>query len=55
MRRRDERGVMREAEVIVGAEIQDFAPVLEPDHGILRRGNHALALEEPGACELRRL
>ena len=55
MRRRNERGVTCEAEVIVGAEIQDFSPVLEPYHGILRRGDHALALEEPGACELRRL
>ena len=55
VRGRDDRGVIREAEVVVGAEVQDLAPVLEPDHGILRRGDHALALEEPGACELRRL
>ena len=53
--RGDDRRVVREPEVVVGAEVQHLAAVLEADHGILRRGDDALALEEPRARELRRL
>ena len=51
----DDRRVVGEPEVVVGAEVQHLAPVLEADHGILRRGDDALALEQPRAREFRRL
>ena len=37
-----------QAEVIVGAEIQDLAAVVEPDGGLLGRGDDAFGLEKPG-------
>ena len=47
-----DRRVVREREVVVGAEVDQFAAVGEPDHGLLRRGQHALGLEETGAFQV---
>ena len=47
-----DRRVVREREVVVGAEVDQFAAVGEPDHGLLRRGQHALRLEEAGALQV---
>src|SRR4051812_42633186 len=47
----DHRGVAGEAEVIVGAEVEDVAAV-DRDVGGLRRGDHALVLVEAGVVDL---
>ena len=46
--RGDHAGVAGKAEVVVGAEVEDFAAVLHADGGALRRDDHALVLVEPG-------
>ena len=40
-----------ERQVVVRAEVDQFAPVGEPDHGLLRGAEHALRLEQPGRLE----
>ncbi len=47
-----DRRMVGEREVIVGAEVDQFAAVGEPDHGLLRRAEHALRLEEAGALQV---
>ena len=41
-----------QAEVVVGAEVEQLAPVGERDVRALRRGDHALLLAEPGRGDL---
>ena len=49
----EHRRVIREPEVIVGAQIDHLAAVGEPDDGSLRRSDDALALQQ--SCGLERL
>ena len=51
----DDSRMVREPEVIVGAEVDDLAAVLEADHRILPRRDDALALEQPFARQFRGL
>ena len=51
-RGREHRRVIGEAEVVVGAEVEQLAPVGERHVRALRRGDHALALAEPGRGDL---
>ena len=51
-RRREHGRVVGQAEVVVGAEVEQLAPVGERDVRALRRGDHALALAEPGRGDL---
>ena len=52
MRRRDDVGVVGQAEVVVGAEVQHLAPVGDAHVRRLRRLDHVLALVEPGGPQL---
>ena len=42
----DDGGMVGQAEIIVGAEIQHLAPRLDPDMGPLRAGDDPLLLEQ---------
>jgi hypothetical protein len=51
----DDRGVIGQAQIIVGAEIQHLAPGLDPDVRSLRAGDDPLLLEQrvgPDALDL---
>ncbi len=45
LRRRDERGMIRQAEIVVGAEIDHAPAVGDWDLGVLRPGDDALGFE----------
>ena len=51
-RGRQHGGVIGQAEVVVGAEVEQLAPVGERHVRALRRGDHALVLAEPGGGDL---
>ena len=44
-----------QAEVVVGAEVEHRLAARHADAGLLRRGEHALALVQPGGANLRQL
>src|SRR5437016_3581565 len=55
MRRGDDIGMAGEAEIVVGAEDQHLAAILQRHHRSLRRGQHALILPETGVADARQL
>ena len=48
----DHLGMIGQAEVVVGAEIQHRLLIEHADPGVLRRGDNPLALEEAGVADL---
>ena len=48
----DDLGMIGEAEIIVGAEVDHLPAVLEPDAAALRGGDLALALHQPGGVDV---
>jgi hypothetical protein len=53
-RRLDHPGVVGQAEIVVGAEVEDFAPPLDANDGVLRREEDALALVKARLAQLSR-
>src|SRR5690606_36453598 len=49
--RPDHLRMVGQAQVVVGAEVEDLAPVLEDDLGRLRAGDDALSLEQTGLAD----
>src|SRR5690606_2935039 len=52
LRRLDHRRMVGQAQVVVGAEVEHRAPVVERDLRRLRAGDDALGLEQPGLADL---
>ena len=44
--------IISQAQIVVGAEINDFGARIQPDRRLLRRGNLALALVETVVADL---
>ena len=53
VRRLDDFGIVREAEIVVRAHVDDFAPVLKTDVRRLRAGDHAFFLVKTGFADFR--
>ena len=55
LRRGDDVRVVRQPEVVVGAEVEHLTATLDLDEGALRRGDDALLLEEAALHKFGRL